>query len=63
MPLWFLLLYQENDHPSLNVAAQKGDLVTLFVSFYGIFVCEFRYRHASQRFYPRVPLFWGIFNI
>ena len=29
----------------------------------GIFVCEFGYRHSSQRFYPRVPLWLGIFYI
>ena len=27
----------------------------------GIFVCDFDYRHSSQRFYPWVPLWLGIF--
>ena len=44
-------------------STQKGDLISYFVSFGDIFVREFRYCHASQRFYPRIPLFLGIFHI
>ena len=45
------------------MAAQKGDLITYFISFDNIFVREFRCRNARQRFYPRIPLFLGIFHI
>jgi len=37
--------------------------VIWFRILFRLMVREFRYRHASQCFYPRVPLFLGIFNI
>ena len=50
MPSWFLLFYRGKSPPQPLLASQKGDLVPYFVSFNGVFVHEFGYRHASQRF-------------
>ena len=38
-------------------------MIAYFISFDNIFVREFGCRDALQRFYPRVPLFLGIFHI